>query len=261
MKFSCFALFLLGLFAFQSAQAKSVSDAREEACSQPGRVESAKRLLAQNKDFKLKASQFHLEANQNVNSAKKLQAQTSKLMGLTGAAKVEANKEFKGNLQAFKDHAQLYRQHLEQVEKQLGSCKESEAEYNAHLKEYSLHVEAYHLPNIRPPHICPTLQVSERQSAHMANSMREDQMRVARAEASLAASENKLENAMEASMGSDANLIKRSRLAEEERKLAGEFAALKTEYGLLKVQQAALLGNLQSQANASKTVSGKIKMK
>lgn len=237
--------------------AKTEAEAQEECC-QPGRIESAKHLIAQSEDFKLKASQYHLNAKDTINNAKKLKGQAQNLKALSGAVNGNSAKEYKANLDAFRDHVNQYRAHLEKVEKELGFCKESEAAYQAQLKEYSLHVEQFHMPNIRPPHICGRLNLSERQSSQMANSMREDQMRVARSEAQLAQAENRLDDAMQASMHSDGTLYRRSQLAEEERKLAGEFASVKTEYELLKMQHSALLG-AQNVGSAIKTVRGKLK--
>lgn len=239
-----------------------------ECCSQSGRIESARHLISQAEDFKLKASQFHMHAESSANSAKKLQADAkklqadaNKLQALSNTARREANKDFMANLQSFKDHANQYRSHLEQVEKDLGFCKESEAQYQSQLKQYSLHVEQFHIPSIRPPHICGQLQVSESQAARMANSIREDQMRLIKSEANLAAAEGKLENAMQASMQSDAMLLKRSKLTEAERKLSGEFAALKTEYELLNIQRSALTGGHSDSGRTLETVRWKLSPK
>jgi hypothetical protein len=217
----------------------------------PGKLESARCLLAQSENFKLKASRFHLNVNNQVKNANVLKGQADKLQA--GA------KEYSANLQAFKDHALLYKAHLDKVELDLGHCKESEADYQDQLKKYSLHIERFHLipslPILPPPHICGRLAVSEGEAQHMANSMREDQARLMRSESELAASENKLHGAMLNSARADAALAHRSKLAEEERKLAGEFAALKTEYELLKVQSDALKGT----SAGIKSVHGKVK--
>ncbi len=230
-----------------------------ESCSQPGRIESAKHIIAQAKDFKLKASQYHLNANETVDKAKKLKGEADKLKARVGAIDANAPQEYKANLQAFKDHAAAYRAHLDRVEHDLGYCKASEAAYQAQLKEYSLHVDTFHMPNIRPPHICGEMGVTERQAGQMANTLRADQVRVARSEQDLASAENSLENAMQASIHADTSVYHRSRLAEEERKLAGEFAGLKTEYELLATQRNALLGNSTSTSAAIKTVHAKVK--
>lgn len=234
------------------------ASAQEECCSQPGRIESAKHLIAQSEKFKLKASQFHLGASDAINNAKKLQGQAEKLRGISGSVDAGAPKEYQANLQAFKDHATQYKAHLNQVEQQLGFCKASEAEYKQQLKDYSLHVEQFHMPNIRPPHICGQLQISQQQASQIANSMRADQQRLMRSEAELANTEANLENAMQSSMGADASLYHRSQLAEAERKLAGEFASLKTEYELLKIQHDSLSG-AKTPAASFKSVRGKIK--
>ncbi len=216
-------------------------------------------IIAEAKDFKLKASQYHLNASDSVGKANRLKGQADKLRARAGALDASAPQEFKANLKAFKDHAIAYRAHLDKVELELGHCKASEAAYQAQLKEYSLHADVFHLPNIRPPHICGQLDVTEQQASSIANRLREDQVRVARSEMDLAASENKLDTAMESSMHSDGSLFHRSQRAEEERKLAGEFAGLKTEYELLRTQREALLGNSLSTTSAIKSVHAKVK--
>lgn len=251
-------ILLLG-FGFGMANivnAQRVS-AQDEECCQPGRIESAKHIIAQVEDFKLKASQYHLKANDSINESKKLKGQADRLQALTGAIDGNAPNEYKANLQAFKDHATAYKAHLDKVERDLGHCHASEAAYQAQLKEYTLHAETFHMPPIKPPHICGRLDVTEHQASHMAGSLRADQMRVVSSEVALANAESKLQNSMQASMNADGQLLHRSQLAEEERKLSGEFAGLKTEYELLKIQQNALLG--KAAATASKNVHGKVK--
>ena len=241
--------------------AQNASDAKDndEHCSQPGRIESARRLLAQSEKFKLKASQFHAGANKTIDAAKRLKGQADKLHALTGAIDKNAPQEYKANLAAFKEHSDLYRAHLAQVESTLGHCQDSEREYQAHLQEYTLHADMFHLPNIQPPHICGRLQLSEQQASHIANSLRADQQRVMLSEQQLASAEAKLQNAMAANAHADSALQKRSRLTEEERKLAGEFSSLKTEYELLKMQHDALAGHTTNVSTSVKSVRGKIK--
>lgn len=224
----------------------------------PGKMESARYLMAQAENFKLKASQFHVNVTDSINKAKMLKGQADKLQG----DKLKAGlSEYKANLDAFKDHAFKYRAHLVNVELQLGHCKESEAEYQAQAKQYSLHLERFHLrpnlPILPPPHICGRLQISEQDASHMANSMRTDQERLMRSEKELADSESKLEGALRNNAHADVALQRRSKLAEEERKLAGEFAELKTEYELLKTQSDALKGTAEKAS--TKAVHGQVK--
>ena len=223
----------------------------------PGKLESAKILLAQTEKFKLKASQFHLNANESVKKAKVLKGQADNLRA--GAA------DYNANLNAFKDHALQYRAHLNKVEMQLGHCQVNEAEYKTQLKNYSLHLERFHiipdLPILPPPHICGALQLSENEARRMDGTMKDDQARLLRSEAELAAAENKLHGAIKNNARADAALLRRSKLAEEERKLAGEFAALTTEYELLKVQNDTLSGagkaavsSVKGKVNAGQTI-------
>ncbi|MBX9720747.1 MAG: hypothetical protein K2X81_05085 [Candidatus Obscuribacterales bacterium] len=250
---------IFSMIAFSLSSALPIKAEDKESCTQPGRIESAMHIIAQAKDFKLKASQYHLNANETVDKAKRLKGEADKLKARVGAVDASAPQEYKANLQAFKDHAASYRAHLDRVEHDLGYCKASEAAYQAQLKEYSLHVDTFHMPNIRPPHVCGEMGVTERQAGQIANTLRADQVRVARSEQDLASAENSLENAMQASIHSDTSVYHRSKLAEEERKLAGEFAGLKTEYELLATQRNALLGSSTDTTAAIKTVHAKVK--
>ena len=231
--------------------------AADDECCQPGRVESARQLIAQEKKFQLNAKQYHLNAASSINNARTLKGKADKLKLQSGAIDSNSPKEFKAAIDAFTDHAKLYRAHLNELERTLGYCKASEAEYKRNLKQYTLHTEKYHVESIRPPHICGELQLTTSESNSMANSMRVDAQRVNKSEVELAASEAKLKSVIDGSKHASETLAKRSKLQEEERKLAGEFAALKTEYELLEIQRTALLGTPMK--GASKTVSGKVK--
>lgn len=229
--------------------------AADPAChSQAGRVESARQLIAQSKKFQLNAKQYHLRAGESVKDANKLKGQADKL---NGAVDANSPKEFQASLNAFKDHAKQYRAHLEKVERDLGYCKATEAEYQRNLKQYTLHTEKYHVQDIRPPHICGELQLTVGETNSMANSMRVDAQRVNQSERELAASEAKLKSALDANKHASEALGKRNVLQEEERKLAGEFARLKTEYELLEIQRSALVGSPLKAT--TKSVTGKVK--
>jgi len=233
------------------------ADPGDECCSQPGRIESAKKLLAQSENFKLKASQYHLNAKESIKDAKFLTGKADSLKARAGAVDSNSPKELQSSISAFKEHAAQYKAHLDKVERELGHCHSSESEYQAHLQEYTLHTQQYHLADIKPPHICGRLQMSERDASHVANTLRSDQQRLVKSEVDLASAENNLQTSMQNSMQTDAALYHRSQLAEEERKLSGEFAGLKTEYELMQMQRDALLGHAASMG--SKSVQGKLK--
>ncbi len=250
---ACLPLLLVFL-SCPSASASDYDDYIEKV--QPGRIDSAQRIIAQAKQFKLNAKQYHLDAKKSIEEAKKLKGKAD---ALNGALDANAPKEYSASLKAFQDHAKLYRSHLEQVEKNYGYCKDTAAQYEASLKELSLHTERFHIPSIRPPHICGMMDLSAAESNHVANAMRADEIRVAQSEAALASSEAKLQNAINNSRHSSQAAGNRNRLQEEERNLAGEFAKLKTEYELLDLQHSALLGARGKLSGSTSNVKGEIK--
>lgn len=228
---------------------------------QPGRTESAKRLIKQSKKFQLKASQFNAGATSTINDAGKLKGQAQQiednLKKLNGQAQDKNSKQLQKALADFKAHSDQYRIHLDKVEKQLGFCKASAKEYDAHLDEYSLHVDQFHIANIRPPHICPQLMVTEGESRQFSSQMRTDQQRLMSSENDLAQAENELAKQLRRNVTADGKVQQRSALQDEERKLAAEFAGLKEEYEMLKIQQEALAGKAATIVQSS--VKAKVK--
>lgn len=223
-------------------------------CCQPGRIDSAKHILAQVAQFKLQASQSRVDIQKAVSEASKLRSQAGTLAKVPpGSA---AN--YKSSLQQFATHAEQYRNHLLTLENQIGTCHQTEQAYNAQLNEYALHVSQFHIADIPPPHICGHLNYSEGQAANVANSMRADMQRLAQSEAQLASAESRLAIAVDNSVQQDQNLLKRSVNNEGERQLQAEYARLKTEYDLLNIQHRALIGaGLKDPARLVR-VSGKV---
>lgn len=230
-------------------------------CSQPGRIESARELLAEGKDFKLNASQTSVSMQDAIKKARGLSGQAGTLSTNLKKAPPGALDQYKRDLGAFSSHVGAYKAHLEQVEKELGHCKSSEKAYAEHLRKYSLHTDQFHIPNIPPPHICEELQISEAENARLANQLKIDRERLAQAEMSLAESEAQLKDSLRQNQHADQALLKRSRMLEEERKLAGEFETLKTELDLLNSQHRALTGGKTTPSLGLGKVSGKVKGK
>ena len=230
-------------------------------CSQPGRLESARELLAEGKDFKLNASQTSVSMQDAIKKARGLSGQAGTLSTNLKKAPPGALDQYKRDLGAFSSHVGAYKAHLEQVEKELGHCKSSEKAYAEHLRKYSLHTDQFHIPNIPPPHICEELQISEAENARLANQLKIDRERLAQAEMSLAESEAQLKDSLRQNQHADQALLKRSRMLEEERKLAGEFETLKTELDLLNSQHRALTGGKTTPSLGLGKVSGKVKGK
>jgi len=238
------------------AKAHTIPDSE---CTQPGRVASARELIAEGKDFRLNASQSTVNMKDAIRKARNLTGGANKLTKLN-AGNVD---QYKVDLDAFKNHVGSYKAHLDQVERDLGHCKETERLYQEHAKKYTMHVDQYHLPPIPPPHLCPGMRISEAENTKLSNQMRGDQERLARAELDLSNAEGRLANARQESTHADGELLKRSKVLEAERNLAGEFESLKTELSLLNTQHKALLngGILPTPKVGVGKVSGTVKNK
>ena len=236
-------------FAEDRQAVNCISDAESEQL-QPGRVESAKWLIADGDQFKLNASQSSVQMQEAIKRARGLSGQ--------GRGLKDAN-QYKLDVQAFNDHVNAYRAHLAQVEKSLGHCKEAEAQYEEHKRKLSLHTEKYHIPEIPPPHTCPGMISAESTNDQIAHQLKNDRTELYKAEAELAGTEKKLAQTLERNNQADARLADRSRILEAERKLQGEFAALQTELGLLNIQHDQLVkgGNLPQLK--MQRVSGRVK--
>jgi hypothetical protein len=262
--FSSFALgspLALGLILAPEATAspskpKTIAN---ELCTQPGRVESARELIAEGKDFRLNASQSTVNMRDAIRNARGLTGGANKLTKMSAA---HAD-QYKSDLNAFREHVNLYKAHLDQVERDIGHCKETERLYKEHAKKYTMHVDQYHLPPIPPPHLCPGMMISEAENAKLSHQMQADQERLARAELDLSNAEGRLANAKRENANADGELLKRSKVVEAERNLAAEFESLKTELSLLNTQHKALFarGKLANPSLGVSKVSGTVKGK
>lgn len=227
----------------------------EETCCQPGRIESAKAIIAQADSYKLKASQFHTDSAALIRDAEKLRGQAGKI-------DPNAAKTYEADLAAFKAHAAAYQAHQAEVERTIGFCAQAQAEYNEMVKQLTLHTSLFHQPNfsdIRPPHVCHAMNISTGEAQQMNNQMRIDEERVARSEYDLQHAEDKLATAAMRNAAADKPLEAKSRVLDAERQLTGEFAALKTEYELLHTQHDALAAAGLVKAPTLTKVTGKVK--
>ncbi len=242
-----------------SASKNNVKTIPDELCTQPGRVESARELIAEGKDFRLNASQSTVNMRDAIRNARGLTGGANKLTKMS-AANLD---QYKSDLNAFRDHVNSYKAHLDQVERDIGHCKETERLYREHAKKYTMHVDQYHLPPIPPPHLCPGMMISEAENAKLSHQMQADQERLARAELDLSNAEGRLANAKRENANADGELLKRSKVVEAERNLAGEFESLKTELSLLNTQHKALLagGKLANPSLGVSKVTGTVKGK
>lgn len=238
--------------------AQQQRDCSEHASSHvdPERIEQAARLIAQAKDFKLQASKFRATADLQSREAQKLSGQAQKLNNTTHKlnAKIRENvksgevfklgeKQYQLHLDEFSKHSKLYSAHLAEYDKQLHQLQITNAQLESSCKEYADHVQKYHIPGLRPPHVCLQLQWEQKDMQRSVRGYQEDQIKVQKAEASLADQEAKLAQAAREHSELEKNLLQKANFDELERTqgfmLLKEYQQIEREYRMLQQEKKA----------------------
>lgn len=240
--------FLLSAF-FVSEQA---SVAGPDCCGE--REENASKLIEQAEEFRLNASLYHkLSVAQN-KKASELSVRASRLTA--GARKLNASIEervklglpkksdlnsYKQHLLEFQEHARLYNVHLSDYERQLAKAEAASRQLRAGCSQYADHVQKYHIPGVRPPHICVQLQWEEKEMQKAARNFQQDQLKTQKAEAALAKQEAELSQAIKERHDLENKLLQKSEIDLLERTqglmLLKEFQAVEREYRLLEQEK------------------------
>jgi len=228
------------------------------------REENAARLIAQNEQFKKKVTELHGRADAEINGANRLNGQAQQLQIKLKAGTPEYKEalvQYEADINEFRNHANAYNAHINDFEKTVGACHANEQQYQANLKQFELHTKDFHLPNVKPPHICVRLNVSDAQAAKMANSMRMDEMRILSSEQELNKQENRLKVAEQESLLAAKKATNAAERDKREQELAAEFGKLKEEYDLLTIEKTAISGTvaLKTPGSADSSVHGQIK--
>lgn len=234
--------------------------------STKARIQSAKEQIKANESFKLHANQFHTEAAANLEQSKRLEgaARSLELRLKTGSGKLDparlksALNQFNLDLEAFKVHARQYAAHMDKMKAQIGECHNDEKEYQANLENYLLHCKQYHLPDIRPPHLCPGMEMTQARATELNARLSRDNNKVVAQTAALNEAEGKLLDAVRSSPLLDAKVLKENKRAEIETQLAAEYARLKEEYDLLSIEKSTIDGKPNA-TTAEATVNGRVK--
>lgn len=250
------------LFSVPVATAQSAYDPA-------ARVKNAEELIASVHKYRDDSKKVIADVEKTILVAEKLKGQATDLEiradesklapKLSGAQLRAAQAQFAGDLKAFQAHAQDYANHMQQFKVTVGECSANAKQYQAEVQKYQLHTAIFHLPNIKPPHVCHALNLAERESSHIANQMMYDAQRLQLAEQQLGDAQDRLNAKMAEVPALQAQVLNENRRAVEEKKLMQEFARLKEEYETLSIEHAALAGKNTSGHLASETVSGKIK--
>ncbi|HEY9792878.1 MAG TPA: hypothetical protein V6D22_20930 [Candidatus Obscuribacterales bacterium] len=234
------------------------------------RIQDAQKLLKENEQYIQQAKRLHEKLQATIQVAETLKGKATTLQlnaaggslapHLAGAQLKAAQAQFASDLEKFKLHAQDYQNHLQQFQVTLGECHANQEAYKAQLGKFQIHADRFHMPNIRPPHICGALQVSVDESMHLANQIRSDQQRTVAAEVQLQQSERKLASEMSQTGVLAQRATNENKRQVAEQNLANEFSRLRTEYETLAVEHDAI-GGTASGSLTSQTVHGHIKGK
>jgi chromosome segregation ATPase len=232
------------------------------------RMKNARELIDSVNKYQSDSQRLHAQIEKTIQVAEKLKGQATDLEvridegrlapHLTGGQLKAAQAQYAGDVKAFQTHAQDYANHLQQFKVTVGECSANKAQYAAEVNKFQLHTEIFHIPNIRPPHICGALNLSEGEASHIANQMANDQGRLQMAEQSLSNEQQRLNAKMSQLPALQNQVLNENRRALEEKKLAEEFGRLKAEYETLSVEHAALVGKNTSGKISSESVTGKI---
>lgn len=244
MSLLVFLSMLLVLMALPAATAQTAK--QDEAA----RKSEAEKLIEQSKQFKLKAARYHGAVSAQKKDAQKLSSEAQKLS--TGAHKLNA--EFKDkvelgkilklntaqynlHLKEFQDHARLYNAHLADYEKQVLAAQATAGALKSSCRQYADHVEKYHIPGLRPPHVCVQLQWEEKGMQRAARGFQEDQLKSQKAEAELAKQEAQLAQVAHERADLEAKLLQKANIDELERTqgamLLKEYQQIEREYRML----------------------------
>ncbi len=233
--------------------ANSQGERSTSGCDESARICQAERLIAQAKDFKLQAAKFHGAAQAQSGEAKRLSASAEKLNKSTKKLNASVRENVKGgsfklgtkqyelHLDEFEKHSKLYNAHLADYEKQLHQLQITNGQLESSCKEFADHVQKYHIPGLRPPHVCLQLQWEQKDMQRAVRGYQEDQVKVQKAEAALADQEAKLAQAAREHADLESKLLQKANLDELERTqgfmLLKEYQQIEREYRMLQQEK------------------------
>ena len=242
------------LFAF-SISLNTPARAQEQHNST--REESAHQFIKQAKEFKRQATEYHDLVETQTREAKLLIAQSKKLESsskkLRAGVKEDAallrpfsldTKQYSLHLQEFQDHSKIYNAHLADYEKELLKAQAAEGQLKSSCKEFADHVQKFHIPGVRPPHVCVQMQWESKDMQKVARGFVQDQAKSQEAEAALAKQESKLADAAQERAALEAKLLQKANIDELERTqgtmLLKEYQQIEREFRMLQQEKSVL---------------------
>lgn len=254
------SLLILGLSILSPAQlgATAENHSDKSCCHESARSLDAQELIRKSREFRLLADEIHSstaglreDARILLAQAKKANGSLDKLKGRvqeqatasSGAHKLNAQqyasdaKEYSFRLKEFQNHARMYNAHLAEYEKELQRLQAANQSLQASCSQYADHVQRFHVPGIRPPHVCVAMEWEIRAAATAASKLADDQKRTQSAELALAQQEAKLSAAAKERANLEVQLLQKANVNELEqsqgRMLLKEYNELEREYRII----------------------------
>ncbi|MBX9687816.1 MAG: hypothetical protein K2X27_14010, partial [Candidatus Obscuribacterales bacterium] len=236
------ALALLGLTIFLC----NPLFAQSQQMVEPERLREAESFIEKAKEFKADAAEFHAYVLAQQAEAQKLEKQAFKLKAVS--AKLNARiqkqdavlsigdygKQYKAHLAEFQEHSRLYAAHLQEYEKQAARLQENAGDLQTSCKEYADHARKYHIPGLRPPHVCLQMQWQNQDMLKVARGYQEEQTKAAKVESKLAAEEAALAEALKERHTLENKLLQKADFEQFERTqgimLLREYQQIEREY-------------------------------
>ena len=239
------------------ASAQDSASTSAAGCGDVERCRQAEHLIAQAKEIKREVRRYHLVSARQSAEAQKLLIAAKQLD--KGARKLNAGiqenvsrssmpkssaRQFDLHLNEFKKHSSLYNAHLAEYEKELGKLQGLQAQLRSSCQEYADHQTRYHIPGLRPPHICLQLQWEQSDMQKVVKGYQEDQQKAQKAETALAAQEARLAQAAHERAELETKMLRQSEFDELERTkgfmLLKEYQQIEREYRLLESERKSL---------------------
>lgn len=254
------SIFILGLSILGPAGARATSDNQTDGscCVESARALDAQEVIRKSREFRMLADQMHAstasireDARMLLAQAKKAGVTLDKLKGRvqeqasasSGPHKLNAQqyasdvKEYSFRLKEFQNHARMYNAHLAEYEKELHRLQAANQSLQASCSQYADHVQRFHVPGIRPPHVCVAMEWEIRAAATAASKLADDQKRTQSAELALAQQEAKLSAAARERANLEVQLLQKANVNELEqsqgRMLLKEYNELEREYRII----------------------------
>ncbi len=218
------------------------------------RHNQARKIIDQSSQFQLNASKYHasvklqnadahrlgLEASRLNAGVRKLNASIQEKVDIATPHKLGA-KEYSLHLGELQKHASLYNAHLLEYEKQVLKAQKTAGQLRSNCEQYCDHVQKYHIPGVKPPHICVQLQYDRRELQQAARGFQQDQIKSQQAEALLAGQEAQLAQAAHERAVLEKRILEKADLDELERTqgamLLKEYQQIEREYRMLEAER------------------------